>query len=94
MNITGFLILLLVGAICGAFAQFIVGRSAGGLLVSIALGIVGSVFGTWLAHLIGLPSLLAVSIEGYRIEIIWSIVGEALILLIVSAVRRRSYLEP
>jgi uncharacterized membrane protein YeaQ/YmgE (transglycosylase-associated protein family) len=89
MTFVGLLLLMLVGAVCGAVAQAIVGFNVGGLLASIGVGFLGALFGTWLAHGIGLPSLFAVRIEGYTVEIFWSILGAILLLLALSVVRRR-----
>lgn len=93
MTLVGVLLLILVGAVCGAIAQMIVGFSVGGLLASIVVGFLGALLGTWLAQTIHLPSLLAVRIEGYTLDILWSILGAILLLLVLvgAARRRRTY---
>lgn len=91
MSIVGFLLLIVVGAICGAIAEFIVGWSPGGFIASAVVGFLGAVFGGWFAPKIGLPSLLAVRIEGYSIEIVWSVLGAIALLLAMSAFRRTRY---
>ena len=91
MTLVGVLLLILVGAVCGAIAQMIVGFSVGGLLASIVVGFLGALLGTWIAREIHLPSLLAVRIEGYSIDILWSILGAILLLLVLSLARRRTY---
>ena len=40
---------------------------------------------------IGLPSILPVTIDGFRIEIIWSILGAIILLALLSAIRRPAY---
>ena len=55
MTITQLLILLLIAGICGALGQAIGGYSHGGCLVSIALGFIGALLGTWLARALGSP---------------------------------------
>jgi uncharacterized membrane protein YeaQ/YmgE (transglycosylase-associated protein family) len=90
MTLIDFLLLLLVGAICGAVAEMIVGFSVGGLLMSIVVGFLGAMIGTWLAPQLGLPSMLAVTIGGYTIEILWAILGSILLLLVISLFRRRT----
>jgi uncharacterized membrane protein YeaQ/YmgE (transglycosylase-associated protein family) len=89
MSLVGLLLLILVGAVCGAIAQMIVGFSVGGFLASMVVGFLGAVLGTWVARAIHLPSLLAVSIEGYTIEVFWAILGSILLLLVLSLTRRR-----
>ena len=91
MGIVDFLLLLLVGGICGAIAEMIVGFSPGGFLASVAIGFLGALIGTWLAPQLGLPSVLAVKIGSYTIEILWAILGAILLLLVISLFRRGSY---
>ena len=43
------LLLLLIAGVCGSLGQAIGGYSHGGCLVSIALGFIGALLGTWLA---------------------------------------------
>jgi uncharacterized membrane protein YeaQ/YmgE (transglycosylase-associated protein family) len=78
----------IVGAICGALGEAIVGYSPGGLLVSVVIGLVGALLGSWLARELGLPSLLTFSYNGETIELLWTILGAALLVLLVSLVRR------
>ena len=57
MTILDLIVLLVVAGICGALAQSIVGYSRGGCMVSIVLGFIGALLGTWLARLLALPEL-------------------------------------
>ena len=91
MTAFGFLLLLVIGAICGAIAQLIVGWNPGGFLTSVALGFVGAGIGGWVAGALHLPSLLMVQIEGRSVEVFWTVIGSILLLLVVSLVRRSSY---
>jgi uncharacterized membrane protein YeaQ/YmgE (transglycosylase-associated protein family) len=89
MDLVSFLILLLVAGICGAIGQAIVGYSRGGCLVSIALGFIGALLGMWFARALGLPELFAIQIGGKSFPIIWSIIGSALFVAILSLFTRR-----
>lgn len=89
MTLTQFLILLLVAGICGSIGQAIAGYSRGGCLVAIALGFIGALLGTYLAHAAGLPELFAIEIGGKPFPIIWSIIGAALFVAIISLITRR-----
>jgi uncharacterized membrane protein YeaQ/YmgE (transglycosylase-associated protein family) len=91
MTIVGLLLLLVVGAICGAIAESIVGWSAGGFLASAGVGFLGTLIGTWLARVLGLPSLLAVRIQTVTIEVVWAVLGAVILLTLVSVVRRSQY---
>lgn len=84
-----FLLLLLVAGICGSLAQSITGYSHGGCLVSIVLGFIGALLGTWLANLMGLSEMFALNIGGRTFPIIWSIIGAALFSALLSLFTRR-----
>ncbi len=94
MTIVELLLLILVGAICGAIAEMLVGYSPGGFLASVVIGFLGALLGTWLAPRVGLPSVFAVNIGGYTIEILWAILGSIILLLILSLFRRSYYRRP
>jgi uncharacterized membrane protein YeaQ/YmgE (transglycosylase-associated protein family) len=84
-----FLVLLLVAGVCGGIGQSIAGYSRAGCLGSIALGFIGALLGTWLAGLLGLPEIFPVTIGGQRFPVIWSIVGSALFVAVLSLFTRR-----
>jgi uncharacterized membrane protein YeaQ/YmgE (transglycosylase-associated protein family) len=77
-SLTGLFVLLLVAAICGAIGRAIAGGTRGGCLVSVAVGFIGALLGTWIARAIRLPDVLAISIDGHPFPIVWSIIGAAL----------------
>jgi uncharacterized membrane protein YeaQ/YmgE (transglycosylase-associated protein family) len=79
VSLLGFLLLLLIAAICGAVGQALVGYSVGGCLVSSVIGLVGAFLGHWLARQLGLPTLLTVNIQGRPFPIVWSIVGSVIL---------------
>ena len=89
MSLIDFLLLLLVAGICGALGEAIAGYSRGGCLVSIVLGFIGALVGTWLARALVLPSLFVVQIGGQEFPIIWSILGAALFVALLSLVAPR-----
>lgn len=89
MTLLGFLVLLLVAAVAGALGQAIVGYSAGGCLVSIALGFVGALIGTWLRTELGLPEPFPIEIQGQSFSLIWAIIGAALFVALISLVSGR-----
>ena len=89
MSITSFLLLLLVAAICGMIGQALVGYSVGGCLISAVVGFIGALFGSWLAHQFGLPEPLPVQVGSETFPVLWSIIGSALLVAILSMVNRR-----
>lgn len=88
MTLIGFLVLLLIAAICGSIGQSLAGYSLGGCLVSIVVGFIGAYLGMWIAGKMGWPEIFAINIEGKPFPIIWAIIGSALFTLIVALLRR------
>ena len=88
MTLLGFLVLLVIAAICGSIGQSLAGYDLGGCLVSIVVGFIGAYLGMWLAGKFGLPELFAISIEGKSFPIVWAIIGSAIFTLIMALIRR------
>lgn len=88
MTLIDFLILAVVAAICGMIGQSLAGYSVGGCLVSAVIGYVGAFVGLWVARQFGLPELFTISVGGSTIPIIWSIIGSALLVGVLSLLRR------
>lgn len=93
MGLGQFLILLIIAGICGSLAQALVGYSRGGCLVSIVIGFIGALLGTWLAGKLGLPELLALNIGGSSFPIVWTIIGASLFVAVLALIsgRRRHW---
>ena len=89
MTIVQFLVLLLIAAVCGAIGQALAGYSLGGCLVSAVVGFVGAFLGLWLARQLGLPEVLVIRVGGETFPVLWSIVGSAILALILSLLSRR-----
>jgi uncharacterized membrane protein YeaQ/YmgE (transglycosylase-associated protein family) len=82
------ILLFLVAGLCGSLGQAISGVSGGGCLASIALGFVGALIGMWLARVIGLPEFLTIKIDGTKFPIVWSIMGSAVFVAVISLIAR------
>ena len=89
MTLVDLLILLLVAGVCGALGQAISGYSRGGCLVSIALGFIGAILGMWLSRQLGLPELLILPVGERSFPVVWSIIGSALFVAVISLLTRR-----
>lgn len=83
------LVLLLIAGVCGAIGQAIGGYSHGGCLVSIALGFIGALLGTWIAGALHLPELFVIPVGGTHFPVIWSIIGAALFVALINLISRR-----
>ena len=88
MTLVDFLILLLIAGVCGSIGQAIAGYSRGGCLVAIALGFIGAIIGVWVARNMGLPELFNIKIAGNSFPVIWSILGSALFVAVISFIAR------
>jgi uncharacterized membrane protein YeaQ/YmgE (transglycosylase-associated protein family) len=88
MTLIGFLVLLLIAAVCGGLGQSIAGYDLGGCLVSIIVGFIGAYIGLWVAAKMGLPHFFTINIEGKPFPIIWAVIGSAIFTLIVALLRR------
>jgi uncharacterized membrane protein YeaQ/YmgE (transglycosylase-associated protein family) len=91
MTVLEFLILLVVAGICGALGQAIAGTNRGGLLVSIALGFIGALLGMGIARALSLPELFSLQVGDQPFPIIWSIIGSALFVAVLSLFTRPFY---
>ena len=89
MTIVQFMVLLLIAAVCGAIGQALAGYSLGGCLVSAVVGFVGAFLGMWLARQLGLPEVLVIRVGGEAFPVLWSIIGSAILALIVGLLSRR-----
>jgi uncharacterized membrane protein YeaQ/YmgE (transglycosylase-associated protein family) len=89
MTLLDLIVLLLIAGVCGAIGQAISGFSRGGCLVSIAIGFIGALLGMWMARHLGLPELFPIQIGTTSFPIIWSIIGSAVFVAIISLVTRR-----
>lgn len=90
MTIIDVIVLLIIAGLCGAVGQAISGFSRGGCLVSIAIGFIGALLGMWLSRQLGLPELFSIQIGTTNFPIIWSIIGAALFVAVISLLTRRT----
>jgi uncharacterized membrane protein YeaQ/YmgE (transglycosylase-associated protein family) len=76
------LLWLLFGALAGWIANQIVSNNRMGLLANIAVGLIGSFLGGWIASLIGLGTFNTFSIGGLLIAILGAVIFLAVLNLI------------
>jgi len=88
MTVLDFLILLVIAGICGAVGQAVTGFSGGGCLLSIGVGFVGALLGSWLARAFALPPLFVITVGGADFPIVWAIIGSALFVGVLSLLSR------
>ena len=86
LTLTGLLILLIIAGICGTIGRSLGGGTGGGFFVSIAVGFVGALLGSFIAGHFHLPELFVVAVEGRAFPILWSIIGAALFVALIHLV--------
>jgi uncharacterized membrane protein YeaQ/YmgE (transglycosylase-associated protein family) len=89
MTLTHFIVLLIVAGICGSIGSALGGYSHVGCLGSIALGFIGALLGVWIARALHLPEVFVWRTGNESFPILWSIVGSALFVAVLSAMTRR-----
>lgn len=89
MSLISMILLVLIAGICGAVGQSIAGYSRGGCLASVAVGFIGAMLGMWVARMVGMHELFAVRIGGQSFPIIWSIIGSALFVAVISFISKQ-----
>jgi uncharacterized membrane protein YeaQ/YmgE (transglycosylase-associated protein family) len=76
---------ILIGLVVGALAKLIMpGKDPGGIIITILIGIAGSLVGTWLGRALGLYQ------EGQSAGFIMSLIGAIILLGIYHLIRKRS----
>jgi uncharacterized membrane protein YeaQ/YmgE (transglycosylase-associated protein family) len=83
ITLTGLLLLLVIAGICGAIGRSLGGGAPGGFLISIVVGFVGALLGVVLARQLHLPELLSVTVDGRPFPILWSIIGGAVLVVVL-----------
>ncbi len=95
ITLTGLIVLLIIAGVCGAIGRAIGGGTGGGFFVSIAVGFVGALLGSVIAHALHLPELFTVMVEGRPFPVVWSIIGAAVFVALVHLISgggvRRSF---
>lgn len=91
MTLTTLIILFVIAGVCGAIGQSIVGYSHAGCLGSIAVGFVGALLGSWLATALHLPEIFTIRVGNQTFPVVWSIIGAALFVALISAVSGRRW---
>jgi uncharacterized membrane protein YeaQ/YmgE (transglycosylase-associated protein family) len=89
MTLLDLIILLIIAGICGSIAQALVGFSRGGCFLSIAVGFIGALLGSWLAKQFGFPDFFVIEIGGTSYPVIWSIIGAVIFVGILNLLTPR-----
>ncbi len=89
-TIVTLLIYLVIAAVAGGIGRAIAGGTGGGCLVSIALGFIGGILGSWIARKVGLPEPLMIKLSGgAQFPFFWSVIGATLFVAVVVLITGR-----
>jgi uncharacterized membrane protein YeaQ/YmgE (transglycosylase-associated protein family) len=77
-----------VAGIAGAVGQSLAGYSRGGCLISIALGFIGALLGSWLARVLSFPEVLVIRIGSESFPLVWSILGATVFVVLLGLLTR------
>lgn len=89
MSFIDIIIMLVIAGITGAIARSLVGFKRGGCILSIAVGFIGALLGTWLARQLDFPQIISFEIRGITYPIIWSLLGAVLFTILLSFISPR-----
>ena len=92
MTLLELLLLLIIAGIAGSIGQALTGFSRGGCFLSIAVGFIGSLIGTWIAQNMDLPEIFVVNIGDVAFPVVWAILGAVVftgVLSILTPSRRK-----
>lgn len=80
------LIYLVIAAVAGGIGRAIAGGTRGGCIVSIVLGFIGALLGSWIARKAKLPEPFLIRLgDGPAFPFLWSVIGAALFVAVVVA---------
>ncbi|BBX16855.1 GlsB/YeaQ/YmgE family stress response membrane protein [Mycolicibacterium duvalii] len=90
MTVTGIITAILIGIVIGVLGRLVVpGKQNIGVLVTIGVGIVSALIGTWLAQLIGIPTATSgVDWLELLVQVVVAAIGVALVAALMG--RRRT----
>lgn len=91
LSVENLIILLIVGGLVGLIAQKLVGYSRGGCLMSIAIGFIGALIGSWAVKQFRLPEIYVLKIGHTSFPIVWAIIGAAVLVAVLGLLTRRRY---
>jgi uncharacterized membrane protein YeaQ/YmgE (transglycosylase-associated protein family) len=78
---------LVIAGVCGAVARAFAGGSRRGFVISLLVGFLGALVGTWLARQLHLPAIFVVTI-GHPFPIVWSIIGGVVLVALAHMMMR------
>jgi len=86
MSFFGFIVLVIVAAVCGSIGSSLAGHSAKGCVANTVVGLIGALIGTWLSRQLGVRDFFYPA----GIPLLWSIVGSAIFVVLIGTLTGKS----
>jgi len=80
------LISLLIAGIAGSIGRSLSGFSRGGCVISIIVGFIGAMIGSWLSRELQLPDPFVLQIRESSYNILWTIIGAVIFTAVLSII--------
>ena len=80
------LISLIIAGIAGSIARSLSGFSRGGCIISIIVGFIGAMIGSWLSREMQLPDPFILHIRGNSYNLLWTIIGAVIFTSVLSLI--------
>ncbi|MCB1187797.1 GlsB/YeaQ/YmgE family stress response membrane protein [bacterium] len=87
MGLLNFLLQLVIAGVIGYAASALMGTRRVHIVAVVLLGFLGTIVGPWIANFFHLPEPVPVLVGGAPFSLVWSIVGAAIVVAVVSMVR-------
>ena len=84
MSLLDIIIQLIIAGITGSIARSLSGFSRGGCIISIIVGFIGAMIGSWLSRELQLPDPFILHIRGNTYYILWTIIGAVIFTAVLS----------
>ena len=78
-----FVFLLVIAGLCGAAGRALAGDRGGGCLLSVILGFVGALLGSWIARGLELPAVIPIDLGDGAFPVVWAVIGAALFMVVL-----------
>ena len=69
------LISLIIAGVAGSIERSLSGFSRGGCVISIIVGFIGAMIGSWMSRELELPDPIILQLRGNTYNILWTIIG-------------------
>lgn len=86
MSLLDIIIKLIIAGITGSIARSLSGFSRGGCIISVVVGFIGAMIGSWLARELHLPDPFVLQIRGNNYNILWTIIGAVIFTAVLSLI--------